>query len=283
MTSRDQAPEGGNLAPSAADLSVNVEGRTLFTRAWGNWRAAHPLPPILLMHDSLGCVRVWRDFPGKLAAATGHAVIAYDRLGFGASQPHDGTLDAEFIRDEARRTVPALRDALGIDRMILFGHSVGAAMAVASGAEWMDATVAVIAESPQAFVEDRTLKSIRDAKVDFQDPAQRQRLARYHGSKSDWVLDAWTETWLAPSFGSWSLDDDLRRLRCPLLVMHGDRDPYGSRAHPERIGKLGPTPTDVVIFEECGHVPHREHPDRVLSEVVRFLGTRLRLGPSASS
>lgn len=282
MNSRDHPPARGDVPPGAADLHVNVGGRTLFTRAWGTWRAEHALPPILLMHDSLGCVQVWRDFPAQLAAATGHAVIAYDRLGFGGSQPHPGPLDARFIRDEALRSVPALRDALGIDRMIVFGHSVGAAMAVTTGAEWIDATVAVMAESPLAFVEDRTLRGIRDSKVDFQDPAKRQRLARYHGSKSDWVLDAWTETWLSPSFAAWNLDDDLRRLRCPLLVMHGERDPYGSTAHPKRMHALGPTPTDVVIFDQCGHAPHREHPDRVLRSVRQFLRTRLGRGPTES-
>jgi hypothetical protein len=102
--------------------------------------------------------------------------------------------------------------------------------------------VAVIAESAQAFVEDRTLESIRDAKVDFQDPTQRQRIGRYHRFKSDCVLAAWTETWLAPSFAAWISTMTCAAFVGPLLVMHGDRDPYGSTAHPERLG-LSARPT----------------------------------------
>ena len=255
---------------SGADISLRVRGQRVFARGWGDWRSRET-PPILLMHDSLGCVRVWRDFPPQLAATTGHAVIAYDRAGFGASDPHPGPLSADFIRDEARQTVPALMQELAIDRLIVFGHSVGGAMAVVTAAEHPNAIVAVITESAQAFVEAQTLDSIRAAKVAFQDPAQRERLARYHGAKADWVLDAWTETWLSPSFAAWNLDRDLPRLRCPLLVMHGDRDPYGSTAHPARLAALAPASTEVVIVEDCGHVPHREHPERVLQTVQRFL------------
>jgi pimeloyl-ACP methyl ester carboxylesterase len=247
------------------------EGR-LFVRVWGDRTPSRARPPLVLLHDSLGSVEVWRDFPSRLAAATGHPVIAYDRLGFGRSDAHPGMLETiTFIRDEARTSLPALRIALAVDRMILLGHSVGGAMAIVAAAALDAATVGVITESAQVFAEDRTLTSIRAAKSAFAAPDQFERLARYHGSKANWVLDAWTGTWLAPAFASWALDDDLRHLRCPILAMHGDRDEYGSLAHPHRIAALVPTPAEIVIFDDCGHVPHREYPDAVLRAVRTFV------------
>jgi pimeloyl-ACP methyl ester carboxylesterase len=129
----------------------------------------------------------------------------------------------------------------------------------------------VITEAAQAFVEDRTTTGIREAQTAFEAPGQIERLVRYHGDKARWVLEAWTETWLSPAFADWTLDNDLRRLRCPILAIHGDRDEYGSHLHPERIAQLPSAPSEMVIFEDCGHVPHREKPADLLSAVSAFL------------
>jgi len=226
---------------------------------------------ILLFHDSLGCVDLWRDFPGHLAVATGRRVTAYDRLGFGQSDAHPGPLPLTFIRDEAATVVPRLREALGLDTLIPFGHSVGGGMAIVTAARWPQHCAAVVTESAQTFVEERTIAGLRAARVEFERPGQLERLARYHGAKARWVLDAWIETWLAPAFAGWCLDDDLRGVHCPTLAVHGDTDEYGSVQHPERIARLTQGPSRAVILEGCGHVPHREQPTRVLSEVTRFL------------
>jgi pimeloyl-ACP methyl ester carboxylesterase len=256
----------------ASDVLVEAPGGRLFARLWGDRPGPKALAPIVLMHDSLGSVELWRDFPTRLATATGHPVVAYDRLGFGRSDPHPGALEIPgFIRDEARTSLPALRTALAVDRMILFGHSVGGAMAIVAAAELAAATLGVITESAQTFAEDRTLAGVRAAKSAFAAPAQLERLTRYHGAKAKWVLEAWTETWLAPAFASWTLEDDLRRLRCPILALHGDRDEYGSLAHPDRIATLAPAPAEIVILDGCGHVPHRECPDDVLRAARAFV------------
>lgn len=146
-------------------------------------------------------------------------------------------------------------------------------MAIVVAAEMTAATVGVITESAQVFAEDRTLAAIRAAKSAFAEPGQMERLERYHGAKATWVLNAWTGTWLAPAFASWTLDDDLRHLRCPILAMHGDRDEYGSIAHPDRIASLAPARADIVIFDNCGHVPHREYPSAVLGAVRTFVNS----------
>lgn len=270
-------------ARPARDAFVRTPQGRLFARVWEADAPAAPAP-ILLFHDSLGSVELWRDFPRRLADATGRRVIAYDRLGFGRSDPHPsaggsgggaggGALPREFIDAEAEVSVPALRAAFGIDRMIVFGHSVGGAMAVATAGAFPGATLGVVTESAQAFVEERTLRGIRAARAGFEAPGQMERLARYHGAQARWVLDAWTRTWLSPAFAGWTLDEALRRVRRPVLAIHGDRDEYGSRRHPERIAERTAGPCEVVILEGCGHVPHRERAEAVLAAVSGFVRT----------
>ncbi|AMY07932.1 Alpha/beta hydrolase family protein [Luteitalea pratensis] len=137
--------------------------------------------------------------------------------------------------------------------------------------------VGVITEAAQVFVEARTLAGIRAAKEGFAAPGQIDRLARHHGAKARWVLDAWTESWLAPAFANWTIDADLRRIRCAILAMHGNRDDYGSRAHPERIAALAPTAADIVWLSACGHVPHRAQTDAVLTAIQTFIANRVTL------
>ncbi len=270
----DRSPSTLDQRGAAAltdDVSIATPDGALFVRIWGGRERCRAVPPILLFHDSLGSVELWREFPEALAQSTGHPVIAYDRLGFGRSDPHPGALPFAFVRDEAHSSVPALRTALAIDRMVLFGHSVGGAMAVVTAARFAEATVGVITESAQSFVEERTLAAIRAAKASFEAPGQVERLTRYHGDKAAWVLSAWTESWLRPQFATLALDNYLRRLRCPVLAIHGDRDEFGSLAHPQRIAALAATHTDTIILEDTGHVPHREKPDLVLRAVSTFL------------
>lgn len=251
---------------------VETQGGVLFAKSWAPSASSDtPEPAIVLLHDSLGCVALWRDFPERLASATGRTVVAYDRLGFGRSDPYPGLLPADFIRDEAAISIPPLREQLRLGPVVPFGHSVGGGMAVMIAARCPDICPALVTVSAQAFVEERTLDGIRVAKAVFQEPGQIERLERYHGSKARWVLDAWTETWLSPAFRDWTLDEALRQVCCPTLAIHGDRDEYGSDRNPERIARLTPGPSEPLILPDCGHVPHREQPEQVLHAVTGFL------------
>ncbi len=232
----------------------------------------NPRPPIVLLHDSLGSVEQWRDFPEALAGATGMEVIAYDRLGFGRSTPRPERPPVDFVTDEARRFFPALKGALGLTRFALLGHSVGGAMALAIAAAEHAGCVAVVTEAAQAYVEERTLEGIRAARAEFDRPEHFARLSRWHGAKARWVLDAWAEVWLSPGFRSWSLDEQLPAVICPVLVIHGDRDAYGSVAFPRRIARGVGGPCEPAILEGCGHVPHRERREEVLRLAATFLG-----------
>ena len=253
------------------DRRVSIAGGTVFTRHWRPDTARGSGPTIILFHDSLGSVALWRDFPQALAEATALPVLAYDRLGFGQSDRAPGPATAAFIADEARSALPILLDAFEITQFIGFGHSVGGAMAVHAAAAFPEPCLAVVTESAQAFVEDRTLEGIRAAAIQFADPAQKARLDRYHGDKTDWVLGAWIDTWLSPAMDGWTLDPALQAMCSPLLAIHGDRDEFGSHAHPKRIVSQAGGHSDIRLIDDCGHVPHREQPVKVLGAVTAFL------------
>ena len=180
----------------------------------------------------------------------------------------------DFISEEAETFFPALQRALGITQFSLFGHSVGGAMALVIAASQRERCEAVITESAQAFVEPRTLAGIRAAKVKFGDPEQFEKLARWHGEKARWVLDAWTEVWLSPPFLSWNIDQHLGNVRCPVLAIHGDVDEYGSVEFPRRITSKVRGPSELAILDQCGHVPHRERKEEVLRVAAAFLEQR---------
>ncbi|MDR7285923.1 pimeloyl-ACP methyl ester carboxylesterase [Pseudomonas corrugata] len=253
---------------------VTPHGR-LFTRRWfpAGEEGSQLKPPIILFHDSLGCVELWRDFPERLCQATGHEVIAYDRLGFGQSDPHPESLPMHFIRDEAERFFAFIKSALQIDRFVAMGQSVGGAMAACCASLYPQSCVALITVSAQAFVEEQTLRGIKEAKVQFEDPGQMVRLEKYHGDKAQWVLSAWTDTWLSASFSGWTIEDTIDVIHCPLLAFHGEQDEYGSALHPMRIAGLTKALGKYLILEDCHHVPHREAPDLVLDAVGRLLET----------
>lgn len=269
---------------SSRDARVRTPRGELFARIWGERAAEGDLrteAPIVLFHDSLGSVELWRSFPEHLSVSTRRPVIAYDRLGFGKSSAYRGEWTTDFIREEPRTFFPLLREQLGFDRFIAMGHSVGGGMAALCAAAFPEACLALVTESAQAFVEDRTLQGIREARAAFQQEGQLERLEKYHGDKSRWVLDAWTETWLSPDFRSWSLDADLSGVVCPALILHGERDEFGSVQHPLRLAGGMAGETQVEILPGIRHVPHKDVEETILGLITSFL--ERAVGPRAPS
>jgi pimeloyl-ACP methyl ester carboxylesterase len=257
----------------AQDHRIRLAQGHVFSRSW---TPPTPLPaaPIVLLHDSLGCVELWRDFPGQLAMATGRRVVAYDRLGFGRSDARTGRPGLDFVAQEAHEGFAAVREQLGLEQFVAMGHSVGGGMAIHCAAQAGSDCEALVTIAAQAFTEERTLEGIRAAREQFQDPAQVQRLARYHGERAPWVLDAWIGCWLDPAFAHWTLVDVLPGVRCRTLALHGDRDEYGSTRHPTLIGERCGGPTQVEVLPDTGHVPHRERTGQVLGLIEAFLRPR---------
>lgn len=215
-----------------------------------------------MFHDSLGSVQLWRDFPELLAEATKREVIAYDRLGFGKSDPQE---------DEAEVFFPIIKKHFGFKKFIAFGHSVGGAMAISCARQFPKGCEFIITEATQAFVEDRTIAGIKAADKNFKNPEQVARLAKYHGDKAPWILRAWINVWLSKEFADWSLKEELSKIECPILTIHGDKDEYGSLKFPERIATWANSSSQQLILSDCGHVPHKEKTDTILKAVNTFI------------
>ncbi len=255
---------------AALDLWIPTPQGRLFARAWPQ---ESDRAPIILFHDSIGSVELWRSFPERLAAATERTVVAYDRLGFGKSDARADRLTPQFdfVGAEAATALPLIRDALEIDDFVAMGHSIGGGMAIHSAAANPEDCVALITESAQCFIEDLTLQGIGAAKLDFQREGQIERLARYHGDKARWVLEAWTETWLSPDFHDWTLNGVLPLVTCPVLAIHGEEDEYGSPIHAEHIVNHVMGEASAAILPGYKHFPHRENEEAIVEMIAAFL------------
>ncbi|RAK68299.1 alpha/beta fold hydrolase [Hymenobacter edaphi] len=233
--------------------------------------AASPRPTLVFLHDSLGCISLWRDFPARLAAATGCPALVYDRRGYGQSAPFDSRPRTnDYLADE----VPVLRqllDACGITRAILFGHSDGGSIALLAAARYPEGVAAVLTEGAHVFVENLTLAGIRAAQQQYHGTNLPERLARYHGPHTDAVFRAWADTWLRPAFRHWNIEAELPRIQCPVLVLQGAADEYGTVAQVEAIATQASGPAEAVLLPGAAHTPHREAPEETLRLAAEFV------------
>ncbi|MGP8291276.1 alpha/beta fold hydrolase [Vreelandella zhanjiangensis] len=252
------------------DHWVDSSGGRLFTRSWEP-PARVSDTPIILLHDSLGCTALWRSFPAALCEKTRHRVIAYDRLGFGQSSACLEPPPLSFIDDEPGTDFAALCAALAIDRFIVLGHSVGGCMAIHCAGAYASLCLGLITIAAQSANEPRTRSGIEQAKAAFEAPEQFSKLEKYHGHKARWVLDAWVNTWLHPDFINWSLVPALERVHCPTLVLHGEKDEYGSHHQPERIARYIQGPAHCEILKNLHHTPHREDEAQVIRLIDSFI------------
>ena len=230
-------------------------------------------PEILLLHEGLGSVSMWRDFPARLAKATGSRTVAYSRHGFGRSAPRRSPYGRRFVHEEAFEVIPELRERLGVRNPVLIGHSTGASMALVHAAAGRWPVAGVVAMAPLTTVEGSNVESIVRARTLYETTAWRDRLARHHDDV-DGVFYGWNDTWLRPDFRDWSILEDLRRVRSPVLAILGSDDEYSTPAQVAAIGQNVPDPArfESIVLSNCGHAPHRDQPEAVLAAVSRFLG-----------
>ncbi len=250
---------------------VTVLGARLETRWWRAPGAPTARSPVVLLHEGLGSVSTWRDFPAALAAATGRDVFAYSRQGHGRSDPRGGGLAVDFMHREADQVVPRVLDAAGIDRAVLLGHSDGGSIALLAAARWPDRVAALALEAPHVFVEDVSVASIAAIRERFQaDGGLRQRLAAHH-AHVDEMFWGWNDIWLSPAFRAWNIEAELARVTCPLLALQGVDDEYGTTAQIAAIEGQVAGPVTAVLIQKCGHSPHRDQPSVVLDRLGAFM------------
>jgi len=229
-------------------------------------------PPLVLMHEGLGSVAMWRDFPARIAAATGCRTIAYSRYGFGRSSRRLAPYTPRFMHDEALQIFPALRSALAIERPVLIGHSTGGSMALIHAGDGRWDVAGLVLMAPLTFVEEFNLDSIRAAKTLYETTDMRSKLARYHDDV-DGVFWGWNDIWLHPDFKSWSIAGDLAGIGCPILAILGEDDEYSTTAQIDVIAANARRAAsfDFLRLADCRHSPHRDQTPIVIEAISRFL------------
>jgi len=236
--------------------------------------AAHQVhrPSLVFLHEGLGSVALWRDFPANVARATGCRTVVYSRYGFGRSSPRREPYTPRFMHEEALQILPALRHALGIREPVLVGHSTGASMALIHAAQPGSDVRGVVAMAPLVFVEESNLASIRNAQTVYATTDMREKLARYHDDV-DRVFWGWNDIWLHPDFSTWSIERDLATMRCPILAILGDDDEYSTPAQVAALERAaaGAASFDYLKLADCRHAPHRDQPTIVVEAIARFV------------
>jgi pimeloyl-ACP methyl ester carboxylesterase len=224
--------------------------------------------PILMLHEGLGSVVMWRDFPERLAARTGRRVILWSRRGYGWSDPFAAPYQPDFMHCEAD-AIPALLDALGIERVHLIGHSDGGSIALLAAAARPDRVASLILEAPHVFVEPQTTEAIVSFGHSLELGQTLARMARYHRSPAA-VFRQWLAIWTDPRFSEWNIEENLETIAVPALLIQGEGDEYGSFAQLERIASRLPQ-TRQLRLPDCGHSPHRDQQSAVLAAAAAFL------------
>jgi len=230
-------------------------------------------PTLVFLHEGLGSAGLWRDFPDRLAAATGFGALVYSRAGYGRSEPAELPRPVTFMHAEAEVLVEVL-DGLGVREPVLVGHSDGASIAIIyAGRSDGPRPRALVLEAPHVFTEPHGLASIAAIRDQYAATGLRERLARHH-AHVDVAFHGWNDVWLDPEFRAWNLVEYLPRITVPVLLIQGEDDEYGTWAQIEAI-RAQVCDVEVVGLPRCGHSPHREHPREVLGAMAGFLSRRV--------
>jgi pimeloyl-ACP methyl ester carboxylesterase len=251
--------------------AVLADGKRLEAVAYGP--PPDQAPTIVLLHEGLGCLALWRDFPQALAAATGWGVFAYSRAGYGLSDPVDLPRPLDYMSREARFSLPALLDAVGLKRGVLLGHSDGASIAAIAAGEHSDERIkGLILMAPHLFTEEMGLASIAAARGAYETGDLRAKLAKYH-AHVDVAFRGWNDAWLDPGFKAWNIEDAVSRWRAPALLIQGADDQYGTLRQIRAIEARSPAPVTSLILEACRHAPQIDQPGATIEAIARFVAT----------
>jgi pimeloyl-ACP methyl ester carboxylesterase len=229
---------------------------------------------LVFLHEGLGCVSLWRDFPDKVARRLGAPALVYSRFGYGGSDGLEGKRRPDFMHEEALQYLPRLLDSLAIERPLLIGHSDGASIALIHAAEAGRDVAGLVLMAPHVFVEDVSVRSIARIRKKYQGGDLKTRLSRHHVHVDDAFL-GWADAWLNPAFRDWSIKKLAGRLETPILLIQGLADEYGTLAQIDAIAARAKGPVERLVLEKCGHSPHRDCEAQVIDAIVEFVATHV--------
>ncbi len=246
---------------------LNFEGRRIEYRFAGP--ASAEGVDLVMLHEGLGSVSMWRDFPDQLAQATGCRTLVYSRHGYGGSSPLHAPRSVNYMHEEARIWLPAILERLGIRRPVLFGHSDGASIALIHATRPESEVAGIIALAPHVKVEELTVRSIAAAKAAYTQTDLRARLSRHH-LEVDSAFWGWNRIWLDPAFRNWNIEALLPSIRCPIFAIQGEDDEYGTMEQIASIARAAPG-SRLLALPACRHSPHRDQPQAVLAAAREFI------------
>ncbi len=234
------------------------------------------VPVMVFLHEGLGSVALWKDFPDQLCRTMGLRGLVYSRPGYGRSTPRDANerWGMDFMHRQAFEVLPAVLRALDIDHPWLFGHSDGGSISLLYASQYSERCAGAIVVAPHIFVEDISIASIETARDAYLHDGLREKLARYHDDV-DSAFFGWNDAWLSPAFRDWSIVTELATIRCPLLAVQGEHDEYGTMEQVLGIQRKLPA-TIVLPLPDCGHSPHRDQPHRLTEAVQAFVAAHHR-------
>jgi pimeloyl-ACP methyl ester carboxylesterase len=252
--------------------SIDWQGRQVHIEyQWISPELAHR-PLVVFLHEGLGSVSMWRDFPQRLCEAAGVRGLVYSRPGYGQSSPRepDERWAVDYMHRQAYEVLPALLDALRVDvKPWLFGHSDGGSIALLYAARFPASVAGLVVAAPHILVEEFGLKSIRQARDAYATTDLRSKLARHHADV-DSAFWGWNHIWLDPAFEAWNIEQELPSITCPVLAVQGLDDEYGTLEQIRGIARLAPQ-TQLLELPACRHSPHRDQPDSLIDAVSRFI------------
>jgi pimeloyl-ACP methyl ester carboxylesterase len=271
------------MSSASEFVELTWHGRSV--RIEHQWLRRHDkeAPLMLFLHEGLGSVSMWRDFPETLCEVLQCRGLVYSRPGYGQSTPRDAgeTWKSDFMHRQAHEVLPQLLLALGVDPardgLWLFGHSDGGSIALLYAAQFPDHVDGAVVLAPHILVEDLSIASITQARKAYAETDLRQRLARHHVDV-DSAFMGWNDIWLHASFRDWNITSELAAITCPLLAVQGINDEYGTLEQIHGIARLASQCT-VLELADCGHSPHRDQEDRLMEAVSHFFATTTRRQP----
>lgn len=257
------------------DLRITAGGKSLEARCYGP--KPEEAPTIVLLHEGLGSVSLWRDFPRKLAEVTGHGVFVYSRAGYGQSDSEEQPFPLDYMTRHAIDVLPEVLDAIGFREGVLLGHSDGASMAAIYAGSVQDHRVrGLVLVAPHFFTEPEQLNSIAAAGEAFKSGDLREKLARHH-KHVDVAFRGWNDAWLHPDFKAWNIEEVIDYLRIPVLAVQGTADQYGSLAQLDVIDARSYAPVDIELIEGAAHAPFLDKPEETMAVIAEFIARLHRI------